>query len=124
MNIRQWKDSECRGRSADTPRIHRPARVEVYGPAGIRAFVRNLFNLTHTRTDAQYRVHELLFPDEAPSAQCEPPGLMHGNEEPGKDLYPDEKGFWREIAEERMGSGGGRVIVDAGPIVHRGENLT
>ena len=49
---------------------------------------------------------------------------MHGNEEPVKDLYPDEKGFWKEIAEERMGSGGSCVIDDADPIVHRGENLT
>ncbi|THG96491.1 hypothetical protein EW026_g5352 [Hermanssonia centrifuga] len=94
-------------------------KIEVYGPMGIRSFVRSVFNLTHTRSAENYCVHELLMPGEVPSALCEPAETMHQNEEAGKNIFMDEDGFWREITDHRMGSGGGHVIVDAGPIVHR-----
>lgn len=131
-------------------RVHRTPRIEIYGPAGLRAFVRTVFALTHTRCDEHYAVHELLFPGEAASAAAacevassaaahanedsvhanangevlhtnEKDGALHANEEAGRDIAADADGFWRDIlgSEQRMTSGG-RVTVDAGPIVHRG----
>lgn len=48
---------------------------------------------------------------------------LHASEVPGSDLKCDEDGFWRGIAEKRMGQGSTncKIVVDAGPIVHRGE---
>lgn len=51
-------------------RVHRTPRIEIYGPAGLRAFVRTALALTHTRCDEHYAVHELLFPGEAASASA------------------------------------------------------
>ncbi|KAJ3559309.1 hypothetical protein NM688_g416 [Phlebia brevispora] len=103
-------------------RIHKAPAVEVYGPAGIRAFVRTIFNLTHTRSDRHYCVHELLMSSETSSASCDAEAL-HNNEEAGRDIVADEQGFWKDLFEERMSSGGSRATVDAGPIVHRGMSL-
>lgn len=131
-------------------RVHRTPRIEIYGPAGLRAFVRTALALTHTRCEEHYAVHELLFPGEAASAANglvdlvhanedsvlhtnAKDSVLHANEEAGRDIAADADGFWRDIlgpeqrmdilgSEQRMGSdgGGGRVTVDAGPIVHRG----
>lgn len=105
--------------------LHPPPKVEIYGPRGIRQFIRSIFTLTHSRSADKYAVHELLLSGEQPSVpitgtDAEP---MHSSEVPGKDIRCDADGFWRGIAEEKMGQGYSycSVIVDAGPIVHRGE---
>ena len=43
-------------------------KVEIFGPAGLRAFVRTILTLTHTRSADSYCVHELLMPGEIASA--------------------------------------------------------
>lgn len=104
------------------PREYMRPSVEIYGPAGLRSFVRTNFNLTHTRSARHYCVHELLHLREIPSAACNPHDLMHPNEELGKDIFPDEHGFWTDICEEFV-QRSGRVTVDAGPIEHRGTHF-
>ncbi|KAM6500755.1 Beta-lactamase-like protein [Amanita muscaria] len=109
------------------------SKVEIYGPAGLRSFVRQNFKMTFTHTADCYVVHELLTlkdqitPCNNPvPLQAGVPGtpvgfqdwnVMHQSEKCGRDIYPDEDNFWRGIAtgEGRFG----RIIVDAGPICHR-----
>ncbi|KAF8633709.1 hypothetical protein AX17_004367 [Amanita inopinata Kibby_2008] len=113
-----------------------PRTVEIYGPAGIRSFVRQNLKMTCTRMADHYVVHELLTArdpvtpcnDVAPVQADDPTSsihcdlrhdwdVRHPNEKCGRDVYPGEDNFWREITsgEGRFGD----VIVDAGPIHHR-----
>jgi ribonuclease Z len=93
-------------------------RIEIYGPAGVRAFIRTILKMTLTRTSDTYIVHELLTQDDE-LTPCDPPELMHSSEVSGKDIRcSPEDGFWRAFTR---GSGVfGNVVVDAGPISHRG----
>ncbi|KAI0703480.1 beta-lactamase-like protein [Cytidiella melzeri] len=93
-------------------------KVEIYGPVGVRAFVRTVLTLTHTRSADRYCVHELLMPGETPSASGDVQEEWHESEVGGRDIPCGEDGFWREIVvHERMG--GTPVVINAGPIVHR-----
>ncbi|TFK72562.1 hypothetical protein BDN72DRAFT_836127 [Pluteus cervinus] len=96
-------------------RSSKPAKVEIYGPAGIRNFVRSNLTMTFSRCSENYVVHELLAPTDSPTS-CEL-GVLHINELPGQDIFCSEDGFWRNITN----SSGyyGPVSVDAGPIAHR-----
>ncbi|TCD63720.1 hypothetical protein EIP91_005005 [Steccherinum ochraceum] len=109
--------------SPDEPVAYPLPKVEIYGPRGIRRFLRSILTVTHSRSADKYAAHELLISEEQPSAPVngtvqEP---LHGSEVPGTDFRPDEEGFWRGVVDERMGSGNSncRVLVDAGPIIHR-----
>lgn len=95
-------------------------KVEIYGPVGIRAFIRTVLTLTHTRSADRYCVHELLMPGETPSASATVANEWHYSELGGRDIPCDDDGFWRNIViqERRVGV---PVVVNAGPIVHRGE---
>ncbi|KAN0107445.1 Beta-lactamase-like protein [Russula decolorans] len=92
-----------------------PPRVNLYGPAGLRSFVRTTLSLTRTQTADRYAVHELLTRTD-PRTPCEDEAL-HDHEEPGRDLICDEDGYWRNFAEGR--SFRGAVNVCAGPLIHR-----
>ncbi|KAF8264557.1 beta-lactamase-like protein [Lactarius quietus] len=92
-----------------------PPRVNLYGPAGLRTFLRANLSLTRTKTAERYAVHELLTPTD-PRTPCDAEAL-YDNEEPGKDVLCDEGGFWRDFAEGR--SMRGSVNVCAGPLIHR-----
>ncbi|KAK0197346.1 beta-lactamase-like protein [Armillaria mellea] len=88
--------------------------VEIYGPAGIRNFVRLNMKMTLSRSSDKYVVHELLTPEDTVTP-CTTEDL-HSNEAPGRDVV-SEDGFWPEITK---GPGFyGDVYVDAGPIAHR-----
>jgi ribonuclease Z len=102
------------------PRITRIPKIEIFGPRGIRHFVRTIFTLTHTRSADQYCVHELLLSGEEPSTPGDATEHFHPSEEAGQDIHCDERGFWRRIVEQNLHGGKGCVVVDAGPIVHRG----
>ncbi|KAJ6623388.1 beta-lactamase-like protein [Mycena sp. CBHHK59/15] len=98
------------------PNADPPPRIEIYGPAGIRTFVRTILTMTLTRTIEKYVVHELLRADDVPTP-CDPPEVLHSSELAGRDIRCSEDGFWREFAQ---GKGvGSDVVVDAGPILHR-----
>ena len=100
--------------------VNRPSQpsIEIYGPAGIRNFVRSTLKMTLTRTADNYVVHELLTREDQPTL-CNPPEVLHCNEIPGRDIYcSDQDGFWRDITLEKGSHCD--VAVDAGPILHRG----
>ncbi|TFK57235.1 hypothetical protein OE88DRAFT_1730629 [Heliocybe sulcata] len=152
-----------------------PKRIDVYGPKGIRRFVRTIIGCTHSRSHPEdfFVVHELLMrkdwsaghangdaepmhedlPEVEGEASMEDGGEdesgaednnehedmeddaedegealweepsapaaegLHPNELPGTDFKANKRHFWRKILT--MGAGGGEVIVDAGPIIHR-----
>lgn len=114
--------------------------MEIFGPAGLRSFVRQNFRMTATHTGDHYVVHELLKPhdrvtpckdflpsetEDSNSSQrpvCSAGfhdwDIRHPSEECGRDIYAGEDNFWRGIT-----SGQGRhgdIVVDAGSIYHRG----
>lgn len=93
-----------------------PPRIDIYGPAGLRTFIRSILTMTLTKTADTYAVHELLTP-QCPRTPCNVTSL-HSSECPGLDFLCDEQGFWQAfvVAHGRLGN----VVVDAGPIAHRG----
>ncbi|KAJ7837874.1 hypothetical protein B0H14DRAFT_2790387, partial [Mycena olivaceomarginata] len=102
---------------ANTPvPVNAPPKIETYGPAGIRTFVRSILKMTLTHTAEKYVAHELLRPEDTPTP-CEPPEVMHSSELVGRDIRCSDDGFWRAFTQ---GKGAlGDVVVDAGPILHR-----
>lgn len=117
-----------------------PPRIELFGPRGLRRFLRLQMLLTHTHSQERYAVHELLAADEAPSCPGDIPthsdlgaseeDRLLENESPGKDIRCDSQGYWRGIVVRTIGANGhgkslderrgaGRVVIDAGPIEHR-----
>ena len=94
----------------------RQPRVNLYGPAGLRTFLRTTLSLTRTKTAERYAVHELLTPTNARTS-CDVEAL-YDNEEPGQDVLCDAGGIWRDFAQGM--STRGSVNVCAGPLVHRG----
>ncbi|KAJ7933108.1 beta-lactamase-like protein [Mycena leptocephala] len=101
--------------SIDVP-VNAPPRIEIYGPAGIRTFVRSILKMTLTHTADKYVVHELLRLEDTPTP-CEPPEVMHSSELVGRDIQCSDDGFWRAFTQGRGVFGD--VVVDAGPILHR-----
>ncbi|KZV67006.1 hypothetical protein PENSPDRAFT_688518 [Peniophora sp. CONT] len=99
------------------PGHNRTPKINIYGPAGLRNFIRLNMQLTSTRTADPYIVHELLTPTDTPTP-CEPAEVRHSSEASGQDIMCDEQGFWRDIAVGRR-SGRDSIIVHAGPIIHR-----
>ncbi|KAF8634360.1 hypothetical protein AX15_000971 [Amanita polypyramis BW_CC] len=110
-----------------------PAKtVEIYGPAGLRSFIRQNFRMTASYTADHYVVHELLTSHDrvTPCNDFIPPtevagfsqashdwDIRHPSEERGRDIYTGEDNFWRSIVS---GEGHfGNIAVDAGPIYHR-----
>ncbi|KAH9954537.1 beta-lactamase-like protein [Russula dissimulans] len=92
-----------------------PPRTNLYGPAGLRTFLRTTLSLTRTKTADRYAVHELLTPTDA-RTPCND-DVLHESEEPGRDVLCDSDGYWRNFAEGR--SSRGTVYVCAGPLIHR-----
>ena len=96
-------------------------KVELYGPAGLRAFIRTILNMTDSQCQDQYAVHELLHPGEQPSAPCTP-GALRGNELKGRDIVRGDDGFWRECVKVWSNRARREIVVDAGQVVHRGKS--
>ncbi|KAF5365777.1 hypothetical protein D9758_003156 [Tetrapyrgos nigripes] len=106
------------GEVAEQVLVDPSPKIEIFGPAGIRTFVRSILKMTLTKTRDNYVVHELLT-EQDQITPCDPPEVMHVNEVAGRDIVCSEDGFWRNISR-----GKGRlsdVAVDAGPILHRGK---
>ncbi|KAJ7602474.1 hypothetical protein FB45DRAFT_966396 [Roridomyces roridus] len=74
-----------------------PNAIEIYGPAGIRNFVRSTLIMTLTSTAEKFVVHELLSTDDAPTP-CSPE-VMHSSELVGRDIHCTEDGFWRNFTQ-------------------------
>ena len=107
-------------------------RIELFGPAGLRSFVRQNMKMTFTRTSNNYVVHELLKPEDRITPCDTAPldssarmnfaemNVMHYSELRGSDIRASSDGLWRKITygKGRMST----IQVDAGPILHRGND--
>ncbi len=92
--------------------------IDIYGPEGTRDLVRATIQLTYSRVVAPFRVHELK---DVPylHGKCvkwRPPvpnvrtryDPYYGEQEGGRDIYPDENGHYHLIEGQSGGSGGSR----------------
>ena len=92
-------------------------RLELYGPSGLRRFIRNNLHATHTNLLGRYAVHELVTPSDPRTSHSD---QYHPNEAHGLDLECGEGGIWRDILPE---DSNWAVKVDAGSVKHRSESL-
>ena len=83
--------------------------------------------MTLTRTSETYAVHELLTAHDSltpclPASQTgdnvRDQDLMHANETVGTDILCTHDSFWKAFTKSQATFGD--VVVDAGPISHRG----
>lgn len=72
------------------------ARVEIYGPKGLREYIRSSLGLTYTHLSDWYIVHELHFPNDLPSDPSA--GVNEKELTVGLNIPQDSSGFWRNIA--------------------------
>ncbi len=82
--------------------------LEIYGPRGLREFLRGYFKWTFTNLGSRYRVHELLFDHESSAGGAE---AAHRMELPGPDIRQQD-GMWKGILSTD------HFTVDAAPIHH------
>ncbi|GAA5835984.1 hypothetical protein JCM11251_006619 [Rhodosporidiobolus azoricus] len=102
----------------EDPRVEEAREIpptQIYGPLGLRAFLRATLTLTQSILSRPYVVHELLWPDEQPTPQGE--GEMHPSERRGKDIVMAEEGYWSDFVGEGADGELG-VRVSAAPILH------
>ena len=89
--------------------------LEIYGPLGTRAYVRNGLKFTYTLLEGTYVVHELRFPED-PSGETQnspsPSQDLHPSESPNGRNIPQVDGKWVEIFKDDI------VSVSAAPIFH------
>jgi ribonuclease Z len=99
----------------EDPRIHTVQNssdpVEIYGPIGTRAYVRNGLKYTHTLLGAPYVVHELRLPSDPPDGDYTSLTL-HASESPDGRNIPQTNGVWSDVYHDTI------VSVSAAPILH------
>lgn len=93
--------------------------MELYGPLGLRAFIRTILDMTDSQCQDKYAVHEFLRPGEQPSVPCTP-GAMRANEVEGRNIVCGDDGFWRECVKVWSNRARREIVVDAGRVLHRG----
>ncbi|KZT24505.1 Metallo-hydrolase/oxidoreductase [Neolentinus lepideus HHB14362 ss-1] len=84
--------------------------LEIYGPLGTRAYIRNGLTYTHTILGSPYVVHELRFPTD-PHTEDYTQLAAHSSELPGRNISQVD-GIWSNIYEDAL------VSVSAAPILH------
>ncbi len=95
--------------------------VQIYGPRGIRMFIRTALQLTHSRVTIPYVVHELhdvsflhqkyvRTEPENPKVICDE-SIAHGEQPGGRALYPSSDGIYKVVTE-------GDFTVKAAPMQH------
>ncbi|ORY81917.1 beta-lactamase-like protein [Protomyces lactucae-debilis] len=97
-----------------------PARValEIYGPRGLRAYLRNALRYTYTMTSGLWCVHELLLPGESPILSAEQHEKdKHSCEAVGKTLYASQT-QGTILFHDILQSPHPHVCVHAAPIKH------
>lgn len=109
------------GGSDDDPRVKagtQPASpdVEVYGPKGLREYVRASLLSTHTHLDGWYVVHELHFPNDTPSDPAL--GVYEKEFSMGRDIAQGPEGVWGDFCEIDIRGGRAEFTVSAGEIKH------
>ncbi len=89
--------------------------------------LRMLWYSTHTHSQHAFAVHELLFAGQEPSVAAEvkdgdanPVDVRGESECVGRDIWCDQDGFWKGVVSHNPKYNHYGVVVDAGPILHRG----
>ena len=89
--------------------------LEIYGPLGTRAYVRNGLKLTYTLLEGTYVVHELRFPSDPSDGTVNSPSPsqdLHPSESPEGRNIPQVDGKWVEIFKDDV------ISVSAAPTFH------
>lgn len=99
-------------RLANVGEENRPetANIEIFGPKGLREYVRHTLRLTYTHLGGWISVHELLFPHDEETSNA--PDVCYEKEIPGRNFRQDTSGFWRDIVQSEEYS------ISAGEIKH------
>jgi len=95
--------------------------IDIYGPEGIRDFIRATIQLSYSRVCASFRVHELKnvpylhgrfvrFAPPVPNVKTRFEA-HYGEQEGGRSIYPDENGHYHLFEE-------GELTVKAAPMQH------
>ncbi|KAG1806652.1 Metallo-hydrolase oxidoreductase [Suillus plorans] len=85
--------------------------IEIYGPFGTRAYVRNGLKYTHTLLGAPYVVHELR--SHSDPLDGDPTSLaLHASESPNGRNIPQTNGVWSDVYHDTI------ISVSAAPILH------
>ncbi|KAK6329923.1 hypothetical protein TWF718_003350 [Orbilia javanica] len=99
----------------------READYEVYGPEGLREYIRTSLRLTRSLLGGSYVVHELHFPtsgvEECAKVKHSADDMMP-MELPGYNIFPDKDGCWRDIFSSAESPQPREWEVSAGPILH------
>jgi ribonuclease Z len=85
--------------------------LEIYGPLGTRAYVRNGLKYTHTLLGSPYIVHELRFPSDPPVGDYTSLPLHSSELSTGRNIIQVD-GVWRDVYRDNL------VSVSAAPILH------
>ena len=99
----------CGGTSTPLTNCLKP--LEIYGPLGTRAYIRNGLRYTHTHLGSPYIVHEMRFPSDPPTGDYTNVPI-HSSESPNGRNIPQVHGVWPEIFKD------GLLTVSAAPIHH------
>ncbi|CAM9475244.1 unnamed protein product, partial [Laminaria digitata] len=95
-------------------------RVEIYGPTGLRSYLRAALRYTNSKVTAPYVVHELADVPYLHGDVVPPPDEFHvdieqdyryGEQRGGRNFYPDKKGHFELFRDEKW-------IVRAAPMKH------
>ena len=75
--------------------------VEIYGPLGVRRFVRTALEMSRSLVTYTYRVHELIpideqIPEEVKAWKCveSDDSTLHPSEQLGTNIHMNKKGVW------------------------------
>ncbi|KAF8418032.1 beta-lactamase-like protein [Tirmania nivea] len=99
-------------RLANTGEEKRPekATIEIFGPKGLREYVRHTLRLTYTHLGSWISVHEMLLAHEEETPNTA--DMCYVKEIPGNNFRQDKRGFWRDIFKNEEFS------ISAGEIKH------
>jgi ribonuclease Z len=110
-----------RGKAKLTGQSFEP--IEIYGPEGLRRYLRTVISLTYSKVVVPHIIHELknipylhgrfakkpYYPEEPPSL----PNPTYGEMKQGRDIYPDANGIYHLVNDSEIG-----ITVQAAPLEH------